>query len=340
VNLPRAADVEALPAWLGSAEPGEDVWDIVGRRAGSGQAAALEARANLLGLAVSRLGSSSDVAGDAQAVARGVTWPVAPFIVADPPFASRRRNDRRPPGGPLVVDLSSLWAGPLCANLLGLAGARVVKVESTTRPDGARFGPASFFQLLHAGHRSVALPFDEPWGRASLRRLLASADVVVDSSRPRAMEQLAIDTDDIIDAGTIWVSISAYGRSGPWGNRVGFGDDVAVAAGLVAGPPEAPVLCADAAADPVAGLHATVAAVACLLEGGGHLVDVSMREAVASTLATDRLPEVVASPSPAGWVAELGADSVPVALPRSRAAPASAAELGADTTAVLAELTT
>jgi hypothetical protein len=46
---------------------------------------------------------------------------------------------------------SSLWAGPLCTNLLGLGGARVIKVESTTRPDGARSGPPAFFELLHHG---------------------------------------------------------------------------------------------------------------------------------------------------------------------------------------------
>ncbi|GAB2869516.1 CoA transferase [Nocardioides pacificus] len=48
-------------------------------------------------------------------------------------------------------------AGPLCAHLLGLDGARVVKVESTTRPDGARRGPAAFFELLHAGHAQLTL---------------------------------------------------------------------------------------------------------------------------------------------------------------------------------------
>jgi len=347
VSLPRPDDFAAVPAWLDAGGPGDggtadDWWDFVAAFAGNGRAAALEERAGLLGLAVSHLGVPSDAAGDAQALARGQRWPVAPFLVHASPRgrqgASGRRNRAQPPGRPLVVDLSSLWAGPLCANLLGLAGARVVKVESISRPDGARLGPASFFQLLHAGHRSVALPLDREWGRAALRHLLAEADVVVEGSRPRAMEQLGIDPRHVVDAGAVWVSITAYGRTGPWRNRVGFGDDAAISAGLVAGPREAPILCADAAADPVAGIHAAVAAVACLLGGGGYLVDVSMREAVAAGLATRRLPELIATPSAGGWEADLGEVSVPVAPPRSRAVPGTVARLGADTSAVLAGL--
>src|SRR4029453_19173112 len=96
---------------------------------------------------------------------------------------------------PLVVDLSSLWAGPLCAHLLGLQGARVVKVESTGRPDGARRGPAAFFDLLHGGPRGVARDLRDPAGAACLRRLLAAADVVVEASRPRALRQLGIEAE-------------------------------------------------------------------------------------------------------------------------------------------------
>ena len=56
-----------------------------------------------------------------------------------------------------MVDLSALWAGPLCGDLLARAGASVVKVESTQRPDGARRGSRAFFDLLNGRKRSVAL---------------------------------------------------------------------------------------------------------------------------------------------------------------------------------------
>ncbi|WRZ90036.1 CoA transferase [Streptomyces sp. NBC_01007] len=56
-----------------------------------------------------------------------------------------------------MVDLSALWAGPLCAHLLGLTGARITKVESAARPDGARRGSAEFYRLLHQGHECRVL---------------------------------------------------------------------------------------------------------------------------------------------------------------------------------------
>jgi crotonobetainyl-CoA:carnitine CoA-transferase CaiB-like acyl-CoA transferase len=237
-----------------------------------------------------------------------------------------------------VVDLSSMWAGPLCANLLGLAGGRVVKVESATRPDGARSGSPTFFRLLHGGHESVVIPLADAGGRDALRRLVAAADVVIDSSRPRAIEQLGIDPLEIVAGGTTWVSVTAYGRGSSSSNRVGFGDDVAVAAGLVAGPNGRPLMCGDAAADPITGLHAAVAAAGSLLSGCSHLVDVSLRAAVTATLAGGREQELLASADGEDWVLHTKGGSVPVAPPRSRAAAGDARPFGADTDAVLTEL--
>jgi crotonobetainyl-CoA:carnitine CoA-transferase CaiB-like acyl-CoA transferase len=113
---------------------------------------------------------------------------------------------------------------------------------------------------------------------------VAQADVVIESSRPRALAQLGIDAPAVVAArpGTTWVSITGYGRSSP---RVAFGDDAAVAAGLVAYDREgAPVFCADAVADPITGLHAAVAALTSRARGGGHLAEVAMVDAAASTL--------------------------------------------------------
>jgi crotonobetainyl-CoA:carnitine CoA-transferase CaiB-like acyl-CoA transferase len=265
--------------------------------------------------------------------AAAVTTTVRPV-----PFMLTTGVPRRCRPRPLIVDLSSMWAGPLCANLLGLAGGRVVKVESATRPDGARGGSPSFFHLLHAGQESVVLPFQQASGRDALRRLVAAADVVIDSSRPRAMEQLGIEPLDVVSTGTTWVSLTAYGRGGTWQNRVGFGDDVAVAAHLVAGSDSAPLLCGDAAADPIAGLHAAVAAAGSLLSDRSHFIDVSMRDSVASTLDGGRDKELVASEAGDEWLLRIGPATVPVAAPRSRGASGAVRPLGADTEEVLAEL--
>jgi hypothetical protein len=323
VNLPRRYDLDALPAWLGCPPTaGEDPWALVRRKVGAGRVDELEERAVLLDLPVARL-------PDAAAVTTTVR-PV-PFVLTA--GASRPGRPR-----PLVVDLSSMWAGPLCANLLALAGGRVVKVESATRPDGARNGSASFFRVLHGGEESVVLPLAEASGRDALYRLVSAADVVIDSSRPRAMKQLGVEPMDVVSSGTTWVSLTAYGCRGAWSNRVGFGDDVAVAAGLVAGPNGAPLLCGDAAGDPIAGLHAAVAAAGSLLLGRSHFIDVSMRDAVACTLDGGREPELIASEAGENWFLTVGAGSVPVAAPRSREGNRPIRAFGADTDAVLAEL--
>ena len=132
--------------------------------------------------------------------------------------------------------------------------------------------------------------------------------------------------------------MTAYGRGGRWSNRIGFGDDVAVAAGLVAGRDGAPLMCGDAAADPVAGLHAAVAAAGSMLSGRSHLIDVSLRDAVTATLGGGRSQELLASPAAGEWVLNIEGRKVAVAAPRSRPAVAAARSFGADTEAALAEL--
>ena len=153
----------------------------------------------------------------------------------------------RPVEGLLVVDFSALWAGPLCAHLLGLAGARVVKVETPDRPDGARRGNPDFYRLLHGGHESVVLDPTTTGGRRALALLVGAADIVIEASRPRALTRFGLDAGAAVASGTTWVSITAAGRSA---NRVGFGDDLA-AAGLVAyDSDDVPLFVGDALAEP------------------------------------------------------------------------------------------
>lgn len=118
-------------------------------------------------------------ADPAAARARGGIVPLP-----DHPFSSRvpaAPAAPRPLDGVLVADFSSLWAGPLCAHLLGLAGAHVVKVETPARPDGARRGNADSYNLLHAGRRSVVLDPSASTGRGAMAALVHAADIV----RPR-----------------------------------------------------------------------------------------------------------------------------------------------------------
>jgi hypothetical protein len=336
VCMARSSDVESVPAWLECAV-GPDPWVTVERECRHRCVDELVERAQLLGMAVAAEGS---IGHDADRVDG-----IAATRLGDAP--SRCLSEL------VVVDLSSLWAGPLCAHLLGLAGARVIKVESANRPDGARRGPSGFVDLLHGGHESVALDLRSARGVSTLRSILAAADVVIEGSRPRALEQLGIVAEEMTTGGDrpqMWVSVTAYGRRGHRRDWVGFGDDAAVAGGLVArelagatgdprdsqtAAPERALPCfvADAVGDPCAGLAAAAAALERLATGGTWLLDVSMAHVSAALAAgfgcgVDADVTVGADPTEVG----------PVAIPRARHIAERAAPIGAHTDAVLAEL--
>ena len=321
VSCARPDDPALLGAVVG-AEVGADPWPAVAAWLRDHTGAELAERAGLLGVAAG---------------------PVVRAPVPPPPVEPPESFEPRPLEGALVVDFSALWAGPLCAHLLGLAGARVVKVEIPGRPDGARRGDPGFYRLLHAGHRSVVLDPGTPGGRRALAALVDAADIVIEASRPRALARFGLDAGAAVAAGTTWVSITAYGRCA---DRVGFGDDVAAASGVVGREPDgAPLFCGDAIADPLTGLTAAVLASTAPPGGGGVLWDVAMARVVASTLdpGDDPVPSPAAVPDGhGGWRVDTGAGSVPVALPARRepseggaGAAGKAPEMGADTAEVL-----
>ena len=278
VHLPREDDLELLPAWLGiDASSPEIPWDRIGQEIRRHTSDHLVRSAQELGLAVSMLPSGDDE----QLRDRGTTNPARPWI-------QRRVGQRvgaRSLEGLRVIDLSSLWAGPLCARALSDAGAHVIKIESPTRPDASRHGDAELFEWLHAGHEFRSIAFDEPSGIAELVELLEQADVVIEGSRPRALDRLGIEPAEIVAKrpGMVWVSITAYGRCGPWRDRVGFGDDAAVGGGLVEMDANGtPGFVGDAVADPLTGLIAAVLVADAVGRGGGVTLDVALREVARS----------------------------------------------------------
>lgn len=323
VSLARPDDLALVPAIIGRADVGEP-WDELTSVAEISVASRLAEHIQQFGVPAAAL-------------------PAGPPSVASPwevsslaPAVTGLRLDEA-----MVVDLSSLWAGPLCAQILGNAGARIVKVESTTRPDGARLGNGAFFDWLHAGHEAVAIDFTTQDGRALLGELIDAADIVIEASRPRALRQLGVAPEQLDHrAGRVWVSITGYGRDQP--SLAAFGDDAAVAGGLVGWHDGEPVFCADAIADPLTGVCAALAVAGSVVSGGGHLIDVSMRDVAAAFAAIPiaghgrhRIGYTGAS-----WWAECPElDRVqPVSRPRVPEPQGHAASLGADNTHVLATL--
>ena len=311
VSLPRDEDREMVPAWLElDTAPASTpaVWSTVASRLRDGDPHVLTERAKLLGLPISRVGEAAGLRSRPG---------VLPVSLGD-------ASPRPGPAGALVIDLSALWAGPLCGDLL--AGATVIKVESTQRPDGARRGTREFFDLLNGRKRSVALDLQDRRGVRILHELVQQADIVIEASRPRALAQFGLDGPQVVQADEhgpqIWISITGYGRSGDDANRVAFGDDAAAAGGLVTWTDDGPLFCADAIADPLTGVTAAGACLHALASGGRWLLDVSMA-AVSAELAGPTLPIQ---------------DGRDVAAPKARPVTAPAPDLGTDTAHVLAEL--
>ncbi len=318
-SLVRPADWGAVAAWLGRSRPvAEGDWAAVAAGVAATGSLELRAGAELLGLPVAVLGERERRDPGVPPPSAGAIHGVDARRLGSAPAA-------RSTAGLRVVDLSSLWAGPLAGRLLARAGTQVVKVESTTRPDGARRGSDRFFRLLNAGKASVALDFDTPGGRRHLANIVSGADVVITGARPRALQQLGLDLEAMVARGRprIWLSITGYGIAVGSGYRVAFGDDAAVAGGLVARDDRGPCFCGDAIADPLAGLASTVAVLTALALEGSWIVDASMAD-IAGALTGPVFPVTGLRPAPPH---DPGHE------------PASTPAFGADTEAVLAGLT-
>lgn len=288
VNLCRPEDLRSVPAVVGH-ELHADAWDELSRHAADCAAAEMAAAAQLVGIPAAVLGASAPL-------------PLRLHCLGPPGEAPK-----------LALDLSAMWAGPLCARILHQAGWHVLKIEDNRRPDGARSGPAAFYRSLHDGIPALRLDFGTASGRAELGRLAELAGVVVESSRPRALRRLGLVAGDWLAAapGRVWVSVTGYGRDDPL-QRVAFGDDAAVAGGLVAWAADGtPVFCGDAIADPVTGMTAGLAALAATADGGGWLADVAMAGVCADLARPSVGPECahVISNDTAGWTVRHG-DSI------------------------------
>jgi hypothetical protein len=321
LNLPRDEDWALLPALF--CRDLQLDWDGVAEAAAERPSGYLVDRGREMGLAIAE---SETPASKARCLT----------VIRPPPAQAQPRAGR-----PVVVDLSALWAGPLCGHLLRQVGARVIKVESLSRPDGARAGPAAFFDLLNAGKACVALDLKTSAGRDRLRALLRAADIVIESSRPRALTQLGISAEELIAErpGLCWISITGYGRLGDFANWIAFGDDAGVAAGLsrlVSSVNGDPLFCGDAIGDPLTGLHAALIALARWRLGKGGVVSVSMRDVLAFCIAFD--PPASVSERTEAWTSRLMDRGIAAARPRARTSFAAARPLGADTNAVFADL--
>jgi crotonobetainyl-CoA:carnitine CoA-transferase CaiB-like acyl-CoA transferase len=201
--------------------------------------------------------------------------------------------------GPLegvrVVDAATLFAGPLTATYLGDFGADVVKVEHPNRPDAARgHGPSKdgiglWWKTLGRNKRTITLDLKHPDGAATMRRLLAESDVLVENFRPGTLERWGLGPDDLlaVNPGLVIARVTAFGQAGPYASRPGFGTVAEAMSGFAAvtgepdGPPTLPPF---GLADGIAALATAYAIMAALRHrdatGEGQVVDLAIIEPI------------------------------------------------------------
>ncbi|MFJ8532521.1 CaiB/BaiF CoA transferase family protein [Streptomyces sp. NPDC093591] len=210
------------------------------------------------------------------------TAPAPPRTASPPPLTGLR-----------VLDLATLFAGPLAATMLGDFGAEVIKVEHPAKPDPSRgHGPSKdgvglWWKVLGRNKRTITLNLSKPGGRATLLRLAATADVVIENFRPGTLEKWDLGWPELSAANPrlILTRVTGFGQFGPYAHRPGFGTLAEAMSGFAAltGEPDAPpTLPPFGLADSIAGLATAYAVLTALAArdrtGEGQVVDMALIE--------------------------------------------------------------
>ncbi|WP_107402022.1 CaiB/BaiF CoA transferase family protein [Streptomyces oceani] len=198
-----------------------------------------------------------------------------------------------------VLDLATLFAGPLAATMLGDFGAEVIKVEHPERPDPSRgHGPAKdgvglWWKLLGRNKRNVTLDLSTPGGRDVLLRMAAQSDVIVENFRPGTLEKWDLGWEELsaVNPRLVLARVTGFGQFGPYARRAGFGTLAEAMSGFAAvtgepdGPPTLPPF---GLADSVAALSTAYAVMTALHHrresGRGQVVDMAIIEPMLTVL--------------------------------------------------------
>ncbi|MBB4002198.1 CaiB/BaiF CoA transferase family protein [Aurantimonas endophytica] len=201
--------------------------------------------------------------------------------------------------GPLegmkVVELAHIMAGPVCGMMLADMGADVIKVEKPEGDDTRRFlppdinGESAAYMMMNRNKRGIVLDLKSEDGKAVLRRMLETADVVIENYRMGTMEKLGLGYEKLREAnpGLIYCEISGFGRTGPYAGRGGFDLIAQGMSGLMSitgeGAGRPPVKSGAPVTDITAGILGALGCAAAyarkLQTGEGQKVDTSLFEA-------------------------------------------------------------
>jgi len=208
-----------------------------------------------------------------------------------------------PPGaldGVRVLDLATLFAGPMAATILGDFGADVIKVEHPTKGDPVRnHGPSKsgiplWWAMLSRNKRTIALYLGDPRGAEIAKKIIATCDVLIENFRPGTLEGWGLSPEELhrINPGLVIARVTGFGQFGPYSSRPGFGTLAESMSGFAAmtgepnGPPTLPPF---GLADGIAALATSQAIMTALYArekngGKGQVVDLAIIEPILSIL--------------------------------------------------------
>ncbi|MEB3061908.1 CaiB/BaiF CoA-transferase family protein [[Mycobacterium] zoologicum] len=215
------------------------------------------------------------------------------------PLSDENRAEILPFAGLRVLDLTTFWAGPSCTHPLAMLGADVIHVESARRPDGTRliagipvsepqwWERSPIFSALNTNKKGLTVDLQREAGRDVLRKLIATADVIVENFTPRVLEQIGLGFDTVRDLqpAAIMVRMPGFGLDGPWRDNPAFAYVIEAASGVswLTGFPERNPYEPYSVGDPNAGVHALNAVLLALEHrrriGRGMLVEAAMVDA-------------------------------------------------------------
>ena len=228
-----------------------------------------------------------------------------------------------PLSGLKVLDLTHVMAGPTCTLMLADMGADVIKIERNPAGDDSRHSvppkigdEAASFLMMNRNKRGIVVDLKTPGGKKIMRRLIASADVLVENFAPGVMDRLGFGYQELKKdhPALIYCSLSGFGRTGPYQHRRGFDLMAQAMSGIMSftgdGPDSPPVKCGAPLSDITAGLLAAMGILAAyahrLKTGEGQWVETSLFEAAlvqtywqsAIALATGVAPRAMGSAHP------------------------------------------
>jgi formyl-CoA transferase len=234
--------------------------------------------------------------------------------------------------GPLkglrVVEMGQLIAGPFCGQLLGDMGADVIKIEPPGEIGKGGGDPMRvwgrgdyplWWEVVARNKQSVSANLRDPEGQALARRLIATADILIENFRPGTLEKWGMSPEALHaeNPRLIIVRVSGYGQSGPYSDRAGFGGIGEAMGGwrAIVGDPDRPASRMGVSiGDSLAATYGCMGALAALrhrdLTGEGQVVDSSLYESVLQVMES-LVPEYVAS----GYVRERSGSVLPGIAP-------------------------